>query len=85
MKEVDAAAWFRDYLTNTNDDGEGNWTLAHGFVGSSSNNMGQESAYKWMKACTGAKRSQSLVHFVGEYAQNVHIPVKSCNLSGKLA
>jgi len=53
--------------------GEENWMLAHGYVGASANNLGQEVYYKWLKAATAGKKSVSLPFFMGamcEYAED---------------
>ena len=63
-KEWRAVQWFRDYMTG---DREGKWMLAHSTIGSSANNMGNESYYKWVKAACNSKRSVSLNHFLGSY------------------
>ena len=60
--QVDAGEWFEKNLTGQ---GEENWMLAHGNVGSSANNMGQEVYYKWLKAATTGKKSVSLPFFLG--------------------
>jgi len=47
--------------------------LAHSHVGASSNNMGQEVYYKWLKVATAGKKSVSLPFFLGamcEYAED---------------
>ena len=64
-KEARAVQWFRDYMTG---DREGKWMLAHSTIGSSANNMGNESYYKWVKDACNSKRNVSLNHFLGSYS-----------------
>jgi len=63
-KETRASQWFRDYMTG---DEEGMWMLAHSNIGSSANNMGNESHFKWVKAACNSKRHVSLNHFLGSF------------------
>jgi hypothetical protein len=39
--------------------------LVHSNVGSSANNMGNESHFKWLKAACNARKIDSLNHFLG--------------------
>ena len=64
-KEKRAVQWFRDYMTG---DSEGKWMLAHSTIGSSANNMGNESYYKWIKDACNSRRNVSLNHFLGSYS-----------------
>ena len=57
----EAAVWFESNMTRDN----GKWMLAQGFLGSSNNNMGQESFYKYMKKATSGKMGVSLAFFTG--------------------
>jgi hypothetical protein len=59
----DAAKWFKDTMTG---EAEGRWMLAHSFIGASSNNMGQEVYYRYVKAATSNKKHVSLPYFIGE-------------------
>jgi hypothetical protein len=56
----------------TSDD-KGQWMLAHSYVGSSANNMGNESHFKWLKDAYSSRKNISLNHFLGmflEYLQD---------------
>ena len=64
QKETRAAQWFRNYMTG---DEEGAWMLAHSNIGSSANNMGNESHFKWLKAACNSKKHVSLNHFLGSF------------------
>lgn len=62
--EATAAAWFRETMTGPV---EGRWLLAHGHIGAASNNMGQESYYRWMKRATNSRRNVSLHFFMAAF------------------
>jgi len=64
MSEHKAAQWFSEYMTGED---EGKWMLAHSSVGTSANNMGNKSYFKWTKAACNSKKNVSLNHFLGHF------------------
>ena len=48
-------------------DEEGQWMLVHSNVGSSANNMGNESHFKWLKDACNSRKNISLNHFLGMF------------------
>jgi hypothetical protein len=59
--ETIAAQWFCVSMTC---DEEGAGMLAHSNIGSSANNMGNESHFKWLKAACNSMKHVSLNHFL---------------------